>query len=89
MGIRWRRWSAAALAISVTAVAHSFTNTETRIDQGRLFVPEPEHARLSSLGFDLEVYDYSWHLQLQDRELLEKEAEALGNLASECNRFLR
>jgi len=63
--IRWRRWIAAALAIAVTAVAHSFTNTATRIDQGRLFVPELEHARLSSLGFDTVVADYYWLQALQ------------------------
>jgi Tfp pilus assembly protein PilN len=40
-------------------------NTATRIDQGRLFVPEPEHARLSSLGFDSVVADYYWLQALQ------------------------
>jgi hypothetical protein len=40
-------------------------NTATRIDQGRLFVPEPEHARLSSLGFDTVVSDYYWLQALQ------------------------
>lgn len=45
--------------------------------------------RLGTLSFDLEVYDYAWHLQLEDREVLEREAEALSQLAWECNRFLR
>ena len=35
--IHWQRWIAAVLAISLTAVAHSFINTATRIDEGRLF----------------------------------------------------
>jgi hypothetical protein len=64
-GIRWWRWIAATLAVAVTSGVHSFMNTATRIDQGRLFVPEPEHARLSSLGFDSVVADYYWLQALQ------------------------
>jgi hypothetical protein len=40
-------------------------NTETQIDQGRLFVPEPGHARLSSLGFEPVIADYYWLQALQ------------------------
>ena len=65
LGIRWRLWIAAVLAIAVTAVSHSFMDTATRIDRGRLFVPEPEHARLSSLGFETVVSDYYWLQALQ------------------------
>ena len=64
-GIRWRRWHRSRLAVAATAGVHSFMNTATRIDQGRLFVPEPEHARLSSLGFDAVVADYYWLQALQ------------------------
>jgi len=63
--IRWQRWIAAVFAIALTAVAHSSINTAPRIEEGRLFVPEPEHARLSSLGFETVVADYYWIQALQ------------------------
>jgi hypothetical protein len=63
--IRWQRWIAAVLAISLTTVAHSFMDTARRIDRGGVFVPQPEHARLSSLGFDTVVADYYWVQALQ------------------------
>jgi hypothetical protein len=40
-------------------------STASQAEQGRLFVPEPEHARLSSLGFDTVIADYYWLQALQ------------------------
>jgi hypothetical protein len=82
--IRWRRWIAAALAIAVTAGAHAFMKTATQIDRDLLFVPEPEHARLSSLGFDTVVADYYWLQALQlvggERGDTSKHAPLIGQL---------
>jgi hypothetical protein len=39
--------------------------TPARIDEGEFFVPTPERARLSSLGFDAAVSDYYWIQTLQ------------------------
>jgi hypothetical protein len=61
----WRRWLAAAIAVAATAGAHSRMSTASQAEQGRLFVPEPEHARLSSLGFDSVIADYYWLQALQ------------------------
>jgi tetratricopeptide (TPR) repeat protein len=59
-------------------------NTATRIEQDRLFVPEPEHVRLSSLGFDTVVADYYWLQALQlvggERGDTRKHAELIGQL---------
>jgi len=49
----------------VTAGVHSRMDTAAQIDPDRLFVPEPEHARLSSLGFDTVIADYYWLQALQ------------------------
>jgi membrane-anchored protein YejM (alkaline phosphatase superfamily) len=44
---------------------------------------------LALLEFDLELYDYGWNLELDDREALAAETETLERLSAECNRFLR
>jgi hypothetical protein len=63
--VRWHRLAAASIAIAFTAGVHGQLDTSTPIRQGRLFVPEPEHARLSSLGFDTVIADYYWLQALQ------------------------
>jgi len=59
-------------------------DTATKIDQGRLFVPEVDHARLSSLGFDTVVSDYYWLQALQlvggERGDTRKHAALIGRL---------
>jgi hypothetical protein len=83
-GIRWWRWIAAVLAVAATVGVHSLMNTATRIDRGQLFVPEPEHARLSSLGFDTAIADYYWLQALQlvggERGDTRKDAPLIGEL---------
>jgi len=44
---------------------------------------------LSPLEFDVEVYDYGWHVVSDDREALEREGSTLVDLGVACNRFLR
>ena len=59
-------------------------NTTTPIQQGRLFVPEPEHAQLLSLGFDTVVADYYWLQALQlvggEQGDTARHAETVGRL---------
>jgi tetratricopeptide (TPR) repeat protein len=61
----WRRVGAAIVAIAVTGVVHSRMDTAASIDRGRMLVPDPEFARLSTLGFDTVVSDYYWLQALQ------------------------
>jgi hypothetical protein len=59
-------------------------DTATQIDSGRLFLPEPEHARLSSLGFDTVIADYYWLQALQfvggERGDTTKHADYIGQM---------
>lgn len=43
---------------------------------------------LTLFDFDLEVYDRSWNLILDDAELLLREHDTLVELGADCNRFL-
>lgn len=61
----WRLWLTAGIVIALTGLVHSRMNTATKISRDRLMVPTPEHARLSSLGFDAVVADYYWLQALQ------------------------
>jgi hypothetical protein len=66
-------------------------NTAQQVDPGRLFVPEPEHARLSSLGFDTVVADYYWLQALQfvggDRGDTRRHAAFIGHLIDVITRL--
>ncbi|MEE9609245.1 MAG: hypothetical protein V3U03_16010, partial [Myxococcota bacterium] len=61
----WQRAACAALAALIAGVSHAHMNTAPRIDQGEMFVPRPEAARLWALGFDAVVSDYYWIRALQ------------------------
>ena len=45
-------------AITITGAAHANFDTRSRAEQGEIFVPSPQQARLWSLGFDAAVADY-------------------------------
>ncbi len=47
-------------ALAIAGAAHSRMDTTARIAQGERFVPRPEHARLTSLGFDAVAADFYW-----------------------------
>ena len=66
-GPSWQRAACAALAALIAGVSHAHMNTAPRIDQGEMFVPRPEAARLWALGFDAVVSDYYWIRALQVR----------------------
>lgn len=53
------------VAIATTAVVHARMDTGTALDRGEMFVPRPDRARLSTLGFDAVVADYYWLRALQ------------------------
>jgi hypothetical protein len=50
----------AALAVGGVAVVHEGMPVRTRAAEGELFVPRPEVARATALGFDAVVADYYW-----------------------------
>jgi hypothetical protein len=52
-------------AIAMAGAAHQRIDTSARIDRGELFVPRPEQARLSSLGFDALLADAYWIQAIQ------------------------
>ena len=47
----WARFALLLCAIATAGAAHQRIDTSARVDRGELFVPRPEQARLSSLGF--------------------------------------
>jgi tetratricopeptide (TPR) repeat protein len=47
-------------AVAVTGMAHGNMDTTAAVESGELFVPDPERARLSALGFAPVVADYYW-----------------------------
>lgn len=61
----WRRFGVAIVAIAVTGGVHSAMNTSAPVDRGTILVPDPESARISSLGFDAVISDYYWLQALQ------------------------
>lgn len=59
------RGLALALLAAGTAAAHAHVATQARTEDGELWVPRPELARLSSVGFQNVVSDYYWLQALQ------------------------
>ncbi len=56
----WTRSVLLLVALATAGVAHSRIDTSTRIDQAEIFVPQPQQARLSALGFDALLADHHW-----------------------------
>jgi hypothetical protein len=66
------RWVLLAAAMAATASVHAVMPAGARHEDGRLFVPRPELAKASALGFDAVVGDYYWLQAVQligDREV--------------------
>ena len=55
-------WRAAAVVACVwaTGFVHGRMDTTARVERGSLFVPRPEVARVTALGFDAVLADYYW-----------------------------
>lgn len=72
------------LAGVAAGAAHSRIPPHSRLGQGETFVPRPEQARLSSLGFAALVADYHWLHAVQivggERGRTEQHAPLLGRL---------
>jgi hypothetical protein len=64
-GGSWARFALLLGAIAAAGLAHQRIDTSTRVDRGELFVPGPQEARLSSLGFDALVADAYWVQAIQ------------------------
>ncbi len=56
----WTRAVLLLVALATAGAAHSRIDTTTRIEQAEIFVPRPEQARLSALGFDALLSDHYW-----------------------------
>jgi hypothetical protein len=59
------RLACLVVAAAAAGTAHSRISSVSRLGQGETFVPRPEQARLSSLGFAALVADYHWLHTLQ------------------------
>jgi hypothetical protein len=53
------------VAFVTTGTVHAHMDTTARIEQGESFVPRPDRARVSALGFDSVVADYYWLMAVQ------------------------
>jgi hypothetical protein len=73
-----------AIAAAAAGTAHSRIPTLPRFGHGETFVPRPEQARISSLGFGAVVADYHWLHALQvvggERGSTEQHAPLLARL---------
>ena len=78
------RLSCLLVAAVAAGTAHSRISPVPRFGQGETFVPRPEQARLSSLGFAAVVADYHWLHAVQivggERGRTEQHAPLLGRL---------
>ncbi len=74
----------AAAAIFSTGFVHTRMDTSSRVGQGERFVPSPQQAKLSSLGFDAALADYFWiqamHVVGSERGRIEQHAPLIGRL---------
>lgn len=72
------------VAAAAAGTAHSRIPPVSRFGQGETFVPRPEQARLSSLGFGAVVADYHWLHAVQivggEKGRTEQHAPLLGRL---------
>jgi hypothetical protein len=71
-------------AVALTGIAHGNMDTTAAVESGELFVPDPDRARLSALGFAPVVADYYWLQTLGlvggTREKVEAHAGAIADL---------
>jgi tetratricopeptide (TPR) repeat protein len=63
--VRWQRHAIAAIAIAMTAFVHSALEPTREAGPQQIFLPDPAHAKIASLGFDTVIADYYWLQALQ------------------------
>jgi hypothetical protein len=72
-------------AVATAGVAHQRIDTSAKVDRGERFVPRPEQARLSSLGFNGLVADAYW---IQALQILGGERQGVGEHARLIGRLI-
>jgi len=73
------RAAAVVACVCATGFVHGRMDTTARVERGSLFVPRPEVARVTALGFDAVLADYYW-LQAVQVVGHEVHPEARGSL---------
>ncbi|MDH3685934.1 MAG: hypothetical protein OEP95_06895 [Myxococcales bacterium] len=69
--------------VCATGFVHGQMDTTARVERGELFVPRPEVARATALGFDAVLADYYWLQAIQvvgNEELPERRGSLLAGL---------
>jgi hypothetical protein len=74
-----RQLALLVVAITATAAVHGRMPARTRAAEGEIFVPRPEVARLSAVGFDAVLGDFYWFQAVQIVGST-RDVEAKGNL---------
>jgi tetratricopeptide (TPR) repeat protein len=72
-------------AAATAAAAHQHIDTSARIERGERFVPQPEQARLSSLGFNALLADAYW---IQAVQIVGGERQGVGEHAPLIGRLI-
>ena len=82
-GVAWRL-GVLALAVTTTGFAHSRMDTASHLEESELWIPDPDHASLSTFGFDALLSDYYWLMTIQlvggERGRTEQHAPLIGRL---------
>ena len=75
---RWARLAALLVGLAVVGATHQHMDTASKADRGDAFVPSPQQARISALGFDALAADRYW---LQAVQVLGGERAGIGDHA--------
>ena len=81
----WARLALLLGAVATAGAAHQHIDTSAKLDRGERFVPRPEQARLSSLGFDGLLADFYW---IRAVEIVGGERQGVGENARLIGRLI-
>ena len=84
-GRSWARLALLLGAVATAGAAHQHLDTSAKVDQGGRFVPRPEQARLSSLGFGALLADAYW---IQAVQIVGSERKGVGEHARLIGRLI-
>jgi len=79
------RWLLLVAALGIAGAAHAGMDTAARVDRGEHFVPQPEQARFSALGFDSLISDAYW---LQAIQIVGTEVRDIGDKSTLVARLI-